>query len=96
MTVARITTVNFNTKEDCDTMVENYVANAVSEFPEAEQLLQVRTSDTSVVAISLYADNEAMERASAAREKRLGASHHQHESLDTKTGEVKLNHSSNN
>ena len=94
MSVARITTVNFNTKEDCDTMVENYVANAVSEFPEAKQLLQVRTSDTTVVAISLYADNEAMERASAARDKRLGSSHHQHESLDTKTGEVKLNHSS--
>ena len=36
-----------------------------------------------------------MERASAARDKRLGASHHQHESLDTKTGEVKLNHSNN-
>tara|TARA_B100000686_G_C16091384_1_gene618767 strand:+ start:105 stop:389 length:285 start_codon:yes stop_codon:yes gene_type:complete len=92
MSVARITTVNFNTKEDADTMVENYVANAVSEFPEAEQLLQVRTNDTTVVAISLYADNDAMERASAAREKRLGASHHKHESLDTKTGEVKLNH----
>ena len=96
MTVARITTVNFNTKEDCDTMVNNYVANAVSEFPEAKQLLQVRTSDTTVVAISLYTDNEAMERASAARDKRLGASHHQHKSIDTKTGEVKLNHSSNN
>ena len=92
MSVARITTVNFNTKEDADTMVENYVANAVSEFPEAEQLLQVRTNDTTVGAISLYADNDAMERASAAREKRLGASHHKHESLDTKTGEVKLNH----
>ena len=93
MSVARITTVNFKTKEDCDTMVENYIANAVSEFPEAEQLLQVRTSDTTVVAISLYADNEAMERASAARDKRLGATHHKHEFLDTKTGEVKLNHS---
>jgi len=92
MSVARITTVNFNSKEDADTMVENYVVNAASEFPEAEQLLQVRTSDTTVVAISLYADNTAMERASAARDRRMGASHHQHESVDTKTGEVKLNH----
>ena len=92
MSVARITTVSFSSKEDADTMVENYVANAANEFPEAKQLLQVRTSDTTVVAISLYADNEAMERASAARDKRLGASHHKHESLDTKTGEVKLNH----
>ena len=96
MSVARITTVNFKSKEDADTMVENYVANAASEFPEAKQLLQVRTSDTTVVAISLYADNEAMDRASTARDKRLDASHHQHKSLDTKTGEVKLNYSGNN
>ena len=92
MSVARITTVSFNNKEDANNMIENYISNAPGEFPEAEQLLQVRTSDTTVVAISLYSDSEAMERASAAREKRLGASHHKHESLDTKTGEVKLNH----
>ena len=35
MSVARITTVSFNSKEDADTMVENYVANAANEFPEA-------------------------------------------------------------
>tara|TARA_Y100001970_G_scaffold157912_1_gene193177 strand:+ start:1003 stop:1287 length:285 start_codon:yes stop_codon:yes gene_type:complete len=92
MSVARITTVNFNKKEDADTMVDNYVVNAPSEFPEAEQLLQIRTSDTTVVAISLYSDNEAMERASVARKKRMGESHHKHESVDTKVGEVKLNH----
>ena len=92
MSVARITTINFKSKEDADKSIEDYSSNAPSEFPEAEQLLQVRTSDTTVVAISLYSDSEAMERASAAREKRLGASHHKHESLDTKTGEVKLNH----
>ena len=93
MTVARITTINFKSKEDADESIKDYSKKAPSEFPEAEQLLQVRTSDTTVVAISLYADNEAMERASAARDKRLGATHHKHEFLDTKTGEVKLNHS---
>ena len=36
-------------------------------FPEAKQLMQVRASDTTVMAISLYAD--AMERASPARVK---------------------------
>ena len=92
MSVARITTVNFNTKDDADTMVENYVSNAPNEFPEAEQLLQVRTSDTTVVAISIYSDNEAMERASIVREKRLGATNHKHDSLDTKTGEILINH----
>ena len=92
MSVARITTVNFKIKENADAMVDNYVANAPSEFPEAEQLLQVRTSDTTVVAISLYANNEAMERASAARNKRIGSNQDQFESVDMKVGEVKLNH----
>ena len=92
MSVARITTVNFKIKENADAMVENYVASAPSEFPEAEQLLQVRTSDTTVVAISLYANNEAMERASAARNKRIGSNQDQFESVDMKVGEVKLNH----
>ena len=36
MSVARITTVNFKSKDDADTMIDNYVANAPSEFPEAE------------------------------------------------------------
>ena len=93
MSVARITTVNFNTKEDCDTMVENYVSNAPTEFPEATQLLQVRTSDTTVVAISLYTDNEAMERASAARTKRMDLNKDLIDSVEGKTGDVILNHS---
>ena len=94
MSVVRITTINFKEKENADAMVENYVANAPTEFPEAEQLLQVRTSDTTVIAISLYADNEAMERASAARSKRISANQDQFESIDAKTGVVTLNHSS--
>ena len=93
MSVVRITTINFKEKENADAMVENYVANAPTEFPEAEQLLQVRTSDTTVIAISLYADNEAMERASAARSKRISANQDQFESIDAKTGEVTLNNS---
>ena len=84
MSLARITKVNFKSKDEADTMVENYVANAASEFPEAEQLLQVRTNDTAVVAISLYEDNAAMQRASAARDKRMGSSHHALESVHTK------------
>ena len=71
MTVARITTINFKSKEDADESIKDYSEKAPSEFPEAHQLLQIRASDTTVMAISLYADNEAMERASAARSKRM-------------------------
>ena len=67
MTVARITTINFKSKEDADESIKDYSAKAPSEFPEAQQLLQIRASDTTVMAVSLYADNNAMEHASAAR-----------------------------
>ena len=44
------------------------------------------------MAISLYSDNEAMERASAARSKRMSANEKTFEVVDTKTGEITLNH----
>ena len=92
MSVARITTINFKSKEDADKSIEDYSSNAPSEFPEAEQLLQIRASDTTVMAISLYANNDAMERASAARSKRMSANESVFEVVDTKTGTVALNH----
>jgi len=93
MSVARVTTINFKTKEAADKSIEDYSSNAPSEFPEAEQLLQVRANDTTVMAISLYADTEAMERASAARAKRMSSNQNEFDLVDTKTGEVTLNHS---
>ena len=92
MSVARITTINFKSKEDADKSIEDYSSSAPSEFPEAEQLLQIRASDTTVMAISLYANNDAMERASAARSKRMSANESVFEVVDTKTGTVTLNH----
>ena len=92
MSVARITTINFKSKEEADKSIEDYSSNAPSEFPEAEQLLQFRENDTTVMAISLYSDNEAMERASAARSKRMSANEKTFEVVDTKTGEITLNH----
>ena len=69
MSVARITTINFKSKEAADKSIGDYSSNAPSEFPEAEQLMQVHVNDTTVMAISLYADEEAMERATEARSK---------------------------
>jgi len=92
MSVARITTINFKSKEDADKSIEDYSSNAPGEFPEAEQLLQFRANDTTVMAISLYADNDAMERASAARSKRMSANENVFEVVGTKTGEITLNH----
>ena len=92
MSVARITTLNFKSKEGADQIEETYKTNAPSEFSEAEQLLEVRVDDTTLMFVSLYADNDAMERASAARSKRMDLNKDLIESVDGKTGKVILNH----
>ena len=92
MSVARITTLNFKSKEGADQVEETYKNSAPTEFAEAEQLLEVRVDDTTLMFVSLYADNDAMERASAARSKRMSNNENTFNVVDTKTGEVTLNH----
>ena len=62
MSVARVTTISLNTKEDADELVQSYTDTAPREFPEAKQLLQIRVFDTTVMPISLYQNDEAMGR----------------------------------
>ena len=93
MSVARITTLNFKSKEGADQIEETYKTNAPSEFSEAEQLLEVRVDDTTLMFVSLYADNDAMYRASAARTKRMDLNKDLIDSVEGKTGDVILNHS---
>ena len=92
MSVARITTLNFKSKDGADQIEETYKNNAPTEFAEAEQLLEVRVDDTTLMFVSLYADNDAMESASAARSKRMDINKDLIESIDGKTGNVILNH----
>ena len=70
MSVARITTINLKSKEAADEMVQSYTATAPSNFPEAEQLLQIRADDTTIIAISLYENNEAKWRELQLREQK--------------------------
>ena len=91
MSVARITTVTFNSKEAADIAVASYVENSPNDFPEAEQLLGIQADGNILIAVSLYADNEAMERASASRKKVLD-SNKEVVSVDTKVGTVEINH----
>ena len=93
MSVARVTTINFKTKEAADNTVQSYSENAPTEFPEAEQLLQIRVDDTTVMVVSLYENNEAMERATAARTKSMDSHKDHFSSVDMKVGTVELNHS---
>ena len=61
--------------------------------PEAEQLLQIRAGDTTIIAVSIYQDEAAMERASANRTKRMNSKKDHYVSVDMKVGSVVLNHS---
>ena len=92
MSVARITTLNFKSKDGADQVEETYKNNAPTEFAEAEQLLEVRVNDTTLMFVSLYVDNDAMERASAARSQRMDLNKDLIESMDGKTGNIILNH----
>ena len=92
MSVARITTLNLKSKEGADQIAETYKKNAPGEFPEAEQLLEVRVDDETLMFVSLYADNDAMDRASASRAKRMDLNKEVIDSVVGKTGEVILNH----
>ena len=92
MSVARITTLNFKSKEGADQVEETYKNSAPTEFAEAEQLLEVRVDEKTLMFVSLYPDNDAMERASAARSKRMDINKDIIESMDGKTGNVILNH----
>ena len=91
MSVARITTITFNSKEAADIAKKSYVENSPNDFPEAEQLLGIQTDGNILIAVPLYADNEAMERATTARKKALD-SNQEVVSVDTKVGFVELNH----
>ena len=57
-----------------------------------EQLLGVKAEGNKLVAVTLYADQDAMERASASRKKVLDANQDVL-SVDTMVGSVELNHS---
>ena len=92
MSVARITTLNFKSKDGADQIEETYKTNAPTEFAEAEQLLEVRVDDTTLMFVSIYADNDAMERASASRTKRMDLNKDLIDSVEGKTGNVILNH----
>ena len=63
MSVARITTVTFESNEAADIAAAAYVPNAPNNFPEAGQLIAVKADGNLNISVTLYENNEAMERA---------------------------------
>ena len=91
MSIVRVTTITFDSKENTANAVKSYAETAPSNFPEAEQLLAIHTEENIAIYVSLYANNEAMERATATRAQALDSIQGL-VSVDTKTGTVEINH----
>ena len=92
MAIARTTTIEWNSKETCDAREQDYINNAPQEFPDASQLLFVRLDETKVMAVTLYPDEQTMQKADEARAKRLSIDETSRVSIETKVGTVTLNH----
>ena len=91
MSVARITTVTFESNEAAEIAAAAYIPNAPSNFPEAQQLIAITVDGNINISVTLYENNEAMERATAAKNKVMD-SIQGIVSADTKVGTVLLNH----
>ena len=92
MSVARITTVTFESNEAAEIAAAAQVPNASSNFPEAQQLIAITVDGNINISVTLYENNEAMERATATKNKVMDAIQGI-VSVDTKVGSVILNHS---
>ena len=92
MSVARITTATFESNEASEIAAAAYIPNAPSNFPEAQQLIAITVDGNINISVTLYENNEAMERATAAKNKVMD-SIQGIVSADTKVGSVLLNHS---
>lgn len=92
MAIARTTTIEWNSKETCDAREQDYINNAPQEFPDASQLLFVRLNETTVMAVTLYPDEQTMQKTDEARAKRLSIDETSRVSIETKVGTVTLNH----
>jgi hypothetical protein len=71
MSIVRITTVVFKSQQVADTMAQSYQSNAVKDFPTAEQLISIQSEGNTLIAVSIYGSQQAMEDADAARDKRM-------------------------
>ena len=92
MSIARITTVKMASKEAADKQSEGSALIAPCDFPQACQLIGVRISDDTLMAVTIYPDEKAMKDADAAREKRLDTNKDNRVSVETFVGQVTLNH----
>ena len=71
MTVARISMVEYVSKEATDDFEPKYSKVPPKSIPEADNLILVRTVETSGMSVAIFKDEETGERALASRKKML-------------------------
>lgn len=67
MSIVRITTITLISQEVADAAALSYAANAVKDFPSAEQLIGIRSEGSKLIAVSIYESQAAMDKADAER-----------------------------
>jgi len=90
MSIVRITTVTLCSAEVADASALGYASKAPNEFPSAEQLIGIRAEGNKAIAVSIYESQEAMDKADAARDKRMA--NPDIISMESIIGTVTLNH----
>jgi len=90
MSIVRITTVTLISQEIADAASSSYAANAVSDFPSAEQLIGIKSDGNKLIAVSIYESQAAMDKADAERDKRMA--NPDIISMESVIGTVTLNH----
>ena len=71
MTVARITMVEYVSKEAADDFEPKYSEVAPKSIPEADNLILVRTAETSGMSVAIFKDEQTAEKALASRKTML-------------------------
>ena len=71
MTVARISMVEYVSKEAADDFEPKYAEVAPKSIPEADNLILVRTAETSGMSVAIFKDEQTAENALENRKKML-------------------------
>ena len=71
MTVARITMVEYVSKKAADDFEPKYSEVAPKSIPEADNLILVRTAETSGMSVAIFKDEQTAEKALASRKKNV-------------------------
>ena len=75
MTVGRIVIGEFQDEDEASRFTAHYADNTSTILTEVKVLLSMRTTDTSVMTISVYDDDDAADRANGLREQDISQWH---------------------